>query len=121
MPKIPAGVLPVLATPFNQDGDIDGAALASEIDFVIQHQAHGVVLGMVSEILRLSSEERDALAEVACQAASGRVTVTTSVGAESLYTAIRHGRRCGHGDPAHQHGLRRSGVVQVLLRHHRVR
>jgi 4-hydroxy-tetrahydrodipicolinate synthase len=92
MPKIPAGVLPVLATPFNQDGDIDGAALASEIDFVIQHHAHGVVLGMVSEILRLSSEERDELAEMACQAVGGRVTVTTSVGAESLHTAIRHAR-----------------------------
>ena len=77
MPKIPAGVLPVLATPFNQDGDIDGAALASEIDFVIQHHAHGVVLGMVSEILRLSSEERDALAE-AFDAGMVRVNAPTS-------------------------------------------
>jgi 4-hydroxy-tetrahydrodipicolinate synthase len=90
MRKVPAGVLPVLATPFTEYGDLDSAALADEVDFVIGHRADGVVLGMVSEVLRLSSEERDALAEATCRAARGRVGVTVSVGAESLHTAVRH-------------------------------
>ena len=92
MRKVPAGVLPVLATPFHENGDVDSAALADEVDFVIGHHADGVVLGMVSEVLRLSSEERDALAEATCRAVGGRVSVITSVGAESLRTAVRHAK-----------------------------
>lgn len=87
-----AGVLPVLVTPFDENGGCDTAALAREVEFVIGHRAHGVVLGMVSEVLRLSSEERDALMEATCEAVDGRVSVTASVGAESLHTAVRHAR-----------------------------
>ncbi len=89
-PAMPTGVLPVLATPFDDKGNIDNDALAREIDFVIEHQVDGVVLGMVSEVLRLSSEERDALVTATCRAVEERVSVTTSVGAESLHTAVRH-------------------------------
>ena len=92
MREVPTGVLPVLATPFDDDDELDRAALASEIDFVVEHQVDGVVLGMVSEVLRLSSEERDALVEATCEAVDGRVSVTASVGAESVHTAVRHAR-----------------------------
>ena len=86
MSKILAGVLPVLVTPFDQNGECDTAALASEVEFVLRHGADGVVLGMVSELLRLSSEERDALTEVTCNTVNGRVSVTASVCAESPAT-----------------------------------
>lgn len=83
------GVLPVLMTPFTSTGDIDFAAFADEIEWVIEQGVDGVVLGMVSEVLRLSDEERDLLSTKACQAVDGRVSVTTSVGAESLHSAVR--------------------------------
>src|SRR5262249_28268025 len=51
MSKVLAGVLPVLVTPFGENGGCATAALASEVEFVISHGAHGVVLGMVSEVL----------------------------------------------------------------------
>jgi len=86
------GVLPVLATPFDADGEIDLAPLASQITWVLDQGADGVVMGMVSETLRLSSEERDSLAAAICELTAGRGTVTTSVGAESRHTAIRHAR-----------------------------
>lgn len=86
------GVLPVLATPFGANGDNDYGALKDETVWVLDQGADGVVMGMVSESLRLSSEERDSLSSAICDAAGGRGTVTTSVGAESLHTAIRHGR-----------------------------
>lgn len=92
MSEVLSGVLPVLATPFTENGDLDTASLASEIDFVIDQKAHGVVLGMVSEVLRLSSEERDRLTAETCHIVNGRVSVTTSVGAESLHTAVRHAK-----------------------------
>lgn len=92
MPTIPRGVLPVLATPFTSAAEIDEHALGQEIDFVISHGVDGVVLGMVSEVLRLSTEERLALTETTCRLVDGRVSVTTSVGAESLHTAIYYAR-----------------------------
>lgn len=87
------GVLPVLQTPFTVDGDIAFAELEGEIHWVIDNGAHGVVIGMVSEILRLSSEERDALSEQVCRVAAERNrTSIISVGAESTHTAVRHAR-----------------------------
>src|SRR5262245_60490593 len=92
MSRVLAGVLPVLVTPFGVNGGCGTAALSSEVDFVIGHAAHGVVLGMVSEVLRLSSEERDARTDSTCKAVDGRVSVTASVGAESLHTALRYAK-----------------------------
>lgn len=92
-PQIPLGVLPVLSTPFNVDRSIDVASLEREIDFIMGHRASGVVIGMVSEVLRLSSEERDAVTESVCAAVDGRGSVVASVGAESLHTAVRHAQR----------------------------
>ena len=86
------GVLPVLATPFDASRDIDFAALDAQVQWVFDQGVNGVVMGMVSEALRLSSEERDQLAGAICRAADGRGTVVTSVGAESLHTALRHAR-----------------------------
>ncbi|GLZ00991.1 dihydrodipicolinate synthase family protein [Actinoplanes sp. NBRC 103695] len=95
------GVLPVLLTPFTDTLDLDLPALQREIDWVIDHGADGVVMGMVSETLRLSSTERDRLAEATCAAADGRVPVVTSVGAESQVTAVAHARAAaGYGAAA---------------------
>ena len=90
MVDVPTGVLPVLATPFDDAGDLDLGALTREIDFVVEQQVDGVVIGMVSEVLRLSSEERDALVAATCVAVNGRGSVTMSIGAESTNTAVRH-------------------------------
>ncbi|MGH3425465.1 MAG: dihydrodipicolinate synthase family protein [Nocardioidaceae bacterium] len=88
-----AGVLPVVQTPFTEDGEIDLGALEREIDWVLDNGADGVVMGMVSEVLRLASEERDALAERLCRAAASRGrTSVVSVGAESTHTALRHAK-----------------------------
>lgn len=84
------GVLPVAATPFTANGDIDYGAVKDEVDWLFEQGVDGLVMGMVSEALRLSSEERDELATVLCSAADGRGAVVTSVGAESLHTALRH-------------------------------
>ncbi len=47
-------------------------------------------MAMVSETLRLSSEERDELARQACGFGRERGQVVISVGAESTRVAIRH-------------------------------
>ncbi len=87
------GLLPVLQTPFADDGTIDAAVLRDEIAWVVDNGADGLVMGMVSEVLRLSSEERDQLARWICAAAAEHDRpAVVSVGAESVHTALRHAR-----------------------------
>lgn len=86
------GVQVVFQTPFTDDGLLDMAAFERQIEWLFAEGADGIVFAMVSEILRLSSEERDAVAVEACRLASGRGDSIISVGAESVTTAIRHAR-----------------------------
>ncbi|HEV7958684.1 MAG TPA: dihydrodipicolinate synthase family protein [Acidimicrobiales bacterium] len=87
-----SGVLPVFQTPFDDRGDIDFEALRREINWLLDEDADGVVFAMVSEILRLSSYERDAVAAAACEYVGERGATVISVGAESTKVALAHAR-----------------------------
>lgn len=87
-----AGVLPVFQTPFLDDESIDEATLEAEIAWLYDAGADGVVLAMVSEVLRLDLDERRRLAELACRFGRGRGAVVVSVGAESSVVAERLAR-----------------------------
>jgi len=86
------GVLPVFQTPFHDDGSIDFDTLENEIDWVFKQGSDGVVMGMVSETLRLSDSEREQVAEAVCRFNRGRGVVIISTGAESSHTAERFSR-----------------------------
>lgn len=108
MPASPLlnGVLPVLQTPLQADGSIDVPTLEREIDWAFQAGADGVVIAMVSEILRLGYHGRKALAAHVCSAVQGRGFTVISVGAESVREALDFARHAeglgasGHGDSA---------------------
>src|SRR5690242_17188339 len=87
-----AGVLPVFQTPYRDDESIDAETLEREIGWLFDCGADGIVLAMVSEVLRLSSEERRQLAELACRFGSERGSVVISVGAESARVAEEYAR-----------------------------
>jgi 4-hydroxy-tetrahydrodipicolinate synthase len=82
-----SGVLPVFQTPFNDDETIDAVTLEREINWLFDCGSDGVVMAMVSEVLRLSSEERRELAQLACKFGAPRGSVVISVGAESSIVA----------------------------------
>ena len=86
------GIYPVFQTPYNNDFSIDFDTLATEIDWLFENGVQGITMAMVSETLRLSSEERDELATKACEFAGDRGGAVISVGAESTHTAIRYAR-----------------------------
>jgi len=93
-----AGVLAVFQTPFDQDGRIDRAALETQFDWLFANGADGLVFAMVSEVLRLSSEERDEMTALTCKLAANRGATVISVGAESTSVArryARHAEDCG--------------------------
>jgi dihydrodipicolinate synthase/N-acetylneuraminate lyase len=96
------GVLPVFQTPFTDDGEVDRATLEKEFDWLFANGADGVVFAMVSEVLRLSSEERDDLAALTCRLGRDRGACVISVGAESARTAVRHAR---HAQDAGAHAV----------------
>ena len=77
------GVLPVFQTPWREDETLDIDTLGREIEWLYDCGAQGIVMAMVSETLRLSSEEREQLAEAACELGHPRGVVVISVGAES--------------------------------------
>jgi dihydrodipicolinate synthase/N-acetylneuraminate lyase len=86
------GVLPVFQTPWLADESIDFETLEREISWLHDCGAQGIVMAMVSETLRLSSEEREQLAAAACRLGRARGVVVISVGAESSKLAERYAR-----------------------------
>ena len=86
-PKID-GILPILHTPFDANDEIDRGSLEREIDWAFELGVDGVCSAMVSELLRLTSDERVELNRLIVELASGRGAVVASVGAESTKQAV---------------------------------
>ena len=99
------GVLPVVQTPFTADLQIDRATLKREIDWAFELGADGVVVAMVSEILRLGHEQRRELAGLVCEMAASRGFTIVSVSAESVDEAIELAQ--------HAEGLGASAVMAI--------
>ena len=91
-------ILPVFQTPYHEDETVDFDILGRELHWLLDQGANGVVMAMVSETLRLGSNERDAICQFVCKEAGPRGVTIISVGAESSFVAERHARhaqRCG--------------------------
>jgi len=85
------GVLPVLQTPFAADGSIDDAVLTQEIEWVLDQGVAGVTTGMVTELLRLTEDERLALSETVVRTARAHGALSViSCGAESTRTSVAY-------------------------------
>ncbi len=92
------GVFPVFQTPYHDDESIDYDVLQREIEWLFECGSDGIVMAMVSEMLRLSDQERRELCEASCRFANGNGAVILSVGAESTPIAVEHAKHaqgCG--------------------------
>lgn len=92
MPRPLCGVLPIVHTPFTADDQIDSSALRREIDWAYSVGASGLGTGMVSEILRLTFDERRSLTEQIVEISAGRGAVFVAVGSESGKQALNYAR-----------------------------
>ncbi|CAB4338027.1 unannotated protein [freshwater metagenome] len=81
------GVFTVLQTPLNAADEIDQPILEKEIDWLIDLGVDGVVLAMVSEVMRFSAQERREQWKITLKILNGRLPLVASVGAESTYIA----------------------------------
>jgi 2-keto-3-deoxy-L-arabinonate dehydratase len=81
------GVLPIVHTPFTDDDRIDVDSLHRELAWALERPIGGYCTGMVSELLRLSGDERNLLHREIATADRGDRVFVAGVGAESISQA----------------------------------
>lgn len=94
------GVLPVVHMPYNTDLSIDHGTLEAQVDWLFATGAQGFCLALVSDLLRLSAQERLELPSRLVHFAKGRGPVIISVGAESTLQAQAFARAAQEGGAA---------------------
>ena len=82
------GVYSVVQTPLDENDNIDQAIFKREIDWLIECGVKGLVLAMVSEVMRFSADERRLQWQSSLKIINKRVPLIVSVGAESTAIAI---------------------------------
>jgi 2-keto-3-deoxy-L-arabinonate dehydratase len=88
------GCIPILVTPFADDGSLDLASLEREIDWVIAEGASGVAcLAIASEGYKLTEDERDTVVRATVGHVRGRVPVVASADGPGEEPAIDRARR----------------------------
>ncbi|MBT2406342.1 MULTISPECIES: dihydrodipicolinate synthase family protein [unclassified Streptomyces] len=93
MAKQVKGVLPVILMPYTEGGAaIDEEDFLAQADHIFAAGCDGFVVGQVSEVLRLTHEERLQVAELSAKAAQGRGISVMSTGAESPEAAVAYSR-----------------------------
>ncbi len=80
------GVLPILPTPFKDDGSVDESSMRRLIDFEMEVGAHGVsILGFMGESHKMAESERKLVVRSVVNQASG--AIPTWVGVRAFGTA----------------------------------
>ena len=92
------GILPVLHMPYEEDeGSIDFETLQRQVDYAFETGADGICLALVSDLLRLTTEERLALPRQLVDYAAGRGPVVIHVGANTTQEATAYARAARDG------------------------
>ena len=95
-----AGVLPVVHMPYTESGEIDLNTMEKQIDYLFATGADGFCLALVSDLFRLSEEERVTLPAQLCKLARQRGPVVINVAAESTRQARLYARAAEEGGAA---------------------
>ena len=97
--KTLSGIIPVLPTPFNEDGSLDLESLNRLVDHAFTWGAHGIAIhGVASEVEKLTPEEYEKIADQVAQRIAGRLPLVMGVSGTDPGTAVRfstHARRLG--------------------------
>lgn len=83
------GVYPMLYALFDSAGNLDRAAMKRQVDIVVAQGAHGVgVLGLATEVNKLSGEERRALLEWVAEDLDRRLPLAVTVAEASVQSQV---------------------------------
>ena len=87
------GVYPMLLAFYRADGGLDLPAIAAEVDALVRHGAHGcAVMGLGTEVNKLSSGERRQLVESVAERLAGRLPFCVTIGENSVAGQIEFAR-----------------------------
>lgn len=86
------GVVPILITPFDEEGRIDEDSLRRLVEFNIAGGVHGLGVANGSEMFKLSEAERAQVVRCVVDTVRGRVPVVISTGAPGTDVTIAFSR-----------------------------
>jgi 4-hydroxy-tetrahydrodipicolinate synthase len=87
------GIYPIIATPFNDRGEIDETGMRRIIRYVLKAGVHGVAYPAVaSEFYALRADERKHLTEVIMDEVNGKVPVVIGISSPSAEIAVDLGK-----------------------------
>lgn len=85
MSSKPHGIYPILYAFYGKDGRLDRAAMRRQVECCLDVGAHGIaVLGLITEVLRLSVAERVQVIEWAAEDIAGGVPLAVTVAGETV-------------------------------------
>ncbi|HEY9012308.1 MAG TPA: dihydrodipicolinate synthase family protein [Devosia sp.] len=90
-PAVIEGVVPILVTPFFEDGRIDGESLRSLIDFNVEAGVHGLGVALGSEVFKFTEAERQEIIGIVVDQVRKRVPVIINTGATGTDLAVHYG------------------------------
>ncbi|MFN0166118.1 MAG: dihydrodipicolinate synthase family protein [Bryobacteraceae bacterium] len=92
--KTLAGIIPIVITPFHDDGRVDYDSQRRVVGHLVESGAHGLGLfGNASEGYTLSAEERTELMRVIVREVAGRVPLVVSSGHTGTDVAVQQSRQ----------------------------
>jgi 4-hydroxy-tetrahydrodipicolinate synthase len=91
------GVVPILITPFFDDGRIDEPSLRSLIDFNIAAGIHGLGVALGSEVFKFNEAERAEIVRIVVSQTNKRVPVIINTGAAGTHLAVQHAVAAAEG------------------------
>ncbi len=87
------GIFPILATPFDEKGQIDFEDLEREVEWMINVGVNGVGIAVASEIYKLTDPERDEVLSSVVKQVNGRVPVVMNTGAMGTDVTVYYSQR----------------------------
>lgn len=98
-PQLPAGIVPMQYALFRADGKLDLPAFRAQVQACVRAGAHGIaILGLATEVSKLTRDERSALLDAAALEIGGRLPLSVTVfGAtpEEQIDFVREAERAG--------------------------
>lgn len=94
-----AGIYAIMATPFDENGQLDETSLRQLVEFELRCGVHGLtILGQMGEYHKLADAERERVAAIVLEQVAGRVPVivgTSHTGTEVVVQLSRSAQRLG--------------------------
>lgn len=84
------GIVPILLTPFDSNGNIDKSSLCNEIEFCIHTGVDGLGIALGSEIYKLNEKERFEILDIVITSVQDRIPIIINTSAASNKIAIEY-------------------------------